>query len=312
MSISERLKYFCYVVNVCRSAHIKPCGYQLQKALAQLPKDLNDSDIRNNKWDRYFSYPTNKTPNAQTLLLISTKFKQCNYILDEPFWEVLSELKDEPKFYIDFLLKTPPTIRGILFDKRNPYTIKTNLNPRDFQVITKQRSLTALAVLLSLIKLHQHGFICISHITALVLEILSLLTICSISAPLDLIPKESYDLIVKFMLGNSELADNLLDTKTASEHIKRLEYLSTVIRTMCLYGSSANESVLVYWLLKADEKEIKQDFENIRKGVALTDNTHGILCVLNQTMADVKTNIRDKTHLQFMFDLFTSNRQLEV
>jgi hypothetical protein len=201
MPLSERLKYYCYLLNVCRRAHINPCGYQLQKALGQLPKDLNDdSNIRNNKWDRYFHYPTNKTPNAQSLLLVSTKFKQCNYILNEPLWEVLSERKDEPNFYIDFLLKTPPAIKVILFDKKNPYCLKTNLNLRDFQVITKHRSLTALAALLSLVKLHQHGSICIPQILALVLEIMSLLTICSISAPLDLIPEKRCKKIRRYCL----------------------------------------------------------------------------------------------------------------
>ena len=156
-------------------------------------------------------------------MLISRKFKQCNYILNEPFWNIFSDLKGETEFYHDFLLKTPPAIKKILFDKRNPYNLKTNLTPRDFRAITKLRNLTALAALLSLVKLHQQGFIFVSHITTLILEVMTLLTICSTREPLDLNSEEIYALVIRFMLGNTEFADKLLDTKTAPEHIKHLE-----------------------------------------------------------------------------------------
>jgi len=310
MPLGERLKHYCFVLNLCRFLQIKPRGYQLQKALAQLPKDLGSKDDkRNDKWDRYFYYPDNKTLSADTLTQIEAKFKQCHNILNEPFWEILSAPNQDAAFYYDFLLKTPAAIKKILFDRKRPYELKTNLSPRDFRVVTKQKNLTGLASLLALIKLHQLGAIFISQILALLLEVMLLLKICSTTKPINVVAKECFELTITFMLGDTKDTEKILNINTKFHYLRHLRQLSRIIRTLCLYGSSENEAVLAYWLLRANHEEVISDFSLVDKGVALTENAHGILWALNHAMADVNT--RDKSHLQFIFNLFTSDRQLE-
>jgi hypothetical protein len=310
MPLGERLKHYCYLLNLCRHLRIEPCGYQLQKSLQQLPKDLGDkTKLRNNKWDRYFNYPKNKTPNLETMTLIAEKLEHGQYILHEPFWVIISSVNQGKDYYYEFLIKSPLSIKKLLFSNENPYKLKERITPRTFRAITKQKSTLALAVLLSLIKLHQLGAIYVSQIITLVLEVILLLRVCSTIQPIDLVSVECYELVITFIHGESEAAKNLLSDEDKYQYRKQQRELSRIIRTLCLYGGSANEPVLAYWLLRANDEDIINDFALIDKGVVLTENAHGILWVLNHAMADVNT--RDKIHLQFIFNLFTSDRQLE-
>ena len=70
-----RLKYYCYMLNVANEAQLEPIGYQLQKALDLLPKNLNwQSKARDTKWDKYYYYPNGKAPGEHSLKQIQDKY----------------------------------------------------------------------------------------------------------------------------------------------------------------------------------------------------------------------------------------------
>jgi len=138
------------MLNVADEAGIKPCGYQLQKALGLLPVQLNRSKgHRNNKWDRYF-YFKDKTPSGDAINEIQKRFKRSNYILRLPLWMMFDFPIFSHELIYDMFLKMPANIKRHLFQLHSPYELKQEIPSRALEAIERIGTEHALACFMGL------------------------------------------------------------------------------------------------------------------------------------------------------------------
>jgi hypothetical protein len=300
-SVGHQLKYYCYMLNVADEAGIKPCGYQLQKALGLLPVQLNSSKgQRNNKWDRYF-YFKDKTPSSASINEIQKRFKKSNYILKLPLWMIFALPTFSQESIYDMFLKMPVNIKRHLFQLHSPYELKQEIPSRALEAIERIGTEHALACFMGLFMLEVNKTIdlCIYD------NIERTLKRCCLEPPLDKIKAELFDEIIKFINTPYDIPEDYIILESRERFLYKVESLNisfNAFKKMHITEKTKNERELTYWLMKGNDSEIIKDFHRIKNRQPLTRESEGVLWVLEHMLYQSKGLM--KVRLKFLHVFF--------
>lgn len=305
-TIGHHLKHYCYILNVADEADIKTCGYQLQKALGKLPQKTDRVGNRNNKYDRYFDF-RNKTPSLNTLKEIHAKYPESSYILQLPFWDVFDNTNTSDQFYEDLLIKMPASIKKHIFLKYDPYHLKKIITYRNISSIERIGTIDALSCLLALFRLGECKEFEIFLEIPIVENINRLLKMCCIQSPLDKIPGEMIEAVIRFLNENNVTPDDYIILASRERFIYYVQNLSIVFEALRRWNIAEykeNEIELMYWLLHCDNEKVIEDFNRIVKKRSLGVGNNGILWLLRKM--SIRTRGVIHTRIMILYDKFSA------
>jgi hypothetical protein len=303
-TLGHHLKYYCYILNVADEARIKPCGYQLQKALGQLPKKTDKVQVRNNKYDRYF-YFGKKAPGLDTFKDIHAKYPQSSYILQLPIWEIFDEANQHEQFYNDLLIKMPAQIKKHIYPQYNPYQLKQIITHRNISSIERIGTVDALTSLLALFRLDEFKEIEVFTEISVEDNINRLMKMCCMQSPLDKIPGEIFEAVVAFLNRNYTAPDDYIVLTSRERFIYQIKNLRTVFEALLRWNIAEhkkNEIELMYWLLHCDENKFVEDYNRIIKKLPLNPGMNGLLWLLKKM--SIKTRGLIHTLIMSLHDKF--------
>lgn len=298
-TVGHHLKHYCYILNVAFEANIKPCGYQLQKALGQLPKQTEKEGNRNNKYDRYFCYG-NKTPSLNTLQEIQAKYPRSSYILELSFWDIFDGNNSSMSFYEEQLIKMPAQIKKHLFSTYAPDQLKKIITRRNINSIERIGTPHALACLLALYRLNGNKEKKLRLEGEITDAVCHLMGMCCIQAPLDKISGEIIEAVCRFLNEKLEAPDDYIILPSRERFIYYIQNLSAVfegLRWWHITEGKHDEIELMYWLLQCNDLTLVGDYCRVSKNLPINDSDEGLLWLLRQLRIKARGLMRTRIML---------------
>jgi hypothetical protein len=283
-TVGHHLKHYCYTLNLADEAEIEPCGYQLQKALGQLPKQIGKEGTRNNKYDRYFYYG-DKTSGPITLQEIQAKYPKSSYILDLPFWELFDNNNSPISFYEDQLIKMPADIKKHLFSAYSPDKLKKIITHRNINSIERIGTPHALASILALYRLNESKESVLRVEGGVIGALEHLLEMCCIQAPLDKILGELIEAVGRFLNEKIDHPDDYIILASRETFIYYVTIFKSVVvglRRWHITEGKSDEIELMYWLLQCNDVVVIDDYDKICKKLPINHTDKGILWLLEK------------------------------